>query len=242
MLSSPYQIAAMAMSAVATMLLVLAPARSTAAEIPDSKDTNSFCPPLITTCPYDLSKPSWFAGSQVTQFAQIPNPTEPSSLAPSPDRPDTDIYLVGNIGSTPFEPERAIPNGPVIPGHDDVWPVYTVTIYDGFGYWVVPGLSASTDTVRTRPQPVDSLAGAPLAYQIRLGQDWLNLNDATVIKDGVQTGQLRLVDVGYGGAGWFIPTPSQKVPESGNLFGLLIAGAIGASILRHKRKIQIDIV
>ncbi len=235
MLASPYQIVAMAMPAVATMLLVFAPTRSTAALILDSKDTNSFCPPLVTTCPYDLSYPSWFAGNQVTEFVKIPNPTEPSSLAPSPTRPDTDIYLVGNIG-TPFVPERAIPNGPVIPNHDNVWSEYTATIYDGFGYWVVPGLTASTDTVRTRPQPVNSLAGAPLAYQIRLGQDWVNLNDATVIKGGVQTGQLRLVDVGYGGAGWFIPIPSQNVPESGNLFGLLIVGAIGANTVRRKKQ------
>lgn len=237
MLASPYQIVAMAMPAVATLLLVLAPARSTAAEISDSKDTNSFCPPLVTTCPYDLSYPSWFAGNQVTEFVQIPNPTEPSSLAPSPTRPNTDIYLVGNIGSTPFVPERAIPNGPVIPGHDNVWSVYTATIYNAFGYWVVPGLTASTDTVRTRPQPVDSLADAPLAYQIRLGQDWVNLNDATVIKDGVQTGQLRLVDIGFGGAGWFIGTQPQNVPESSNLFGLVIVGAIGANTLRRKGKI-----
>lgn len=233
-----HRLAAMAMPAVATTLLILAPTNRTTALSLDSKGSTSPCPPLVTTCPYDISRPAWFAGSEVIQFAQMPNPTEPSSLAPSPTRPDTDIYLVGNIGSTPFSVEQAIPSGLVVPEHDDVWSVYTATIYDGFGYWVVPGLMASTDTVRTRPQPVGSLAGAPLAYQIRLGQDWVDLNNADTILYGVQVGQLRLVELGFGGAGWFLPQ-KRNVPESGNIVGLLMAGAIGATVLRHKGKIQI---
>ena len=236
MLSSLHRLAAMVMPAVATTLLVLAPIGRSAALSLDSKGSTSPCPPLVTTCPYDISHPGWFAGSQVTQFAQIPNPTVPSSLAPSSARPDTDIYLVGNIGSTPFSDEQTIPGGSVVPGHDDVWPVYTATIYNGFGYWVVPGLMASSDTVRTRPQPVGSLADAPLAYQIRLGQDWVDLNNVTTILDGVGIGQLRLVELGFGGAGWFLPQ-KRNVPESGNIIGLLIAGAISASVLRHKGKI-----
>ena len=206
MLPSPHRIAAMTMPAVAATLFVLAPTGSTSAQSLDSKGSTSVCPPLVSTCPYDISHPAWFAGSLVSNFVQIPNPTEPSSLAPSPTRPDTNLYLIGNIGSTPLDPEQTIPDGSVVPDHDVVWSVYPTTIYNGFGYWVVPGSMATSDTVRTRPQPADSLVGAPLAYQIRFGQHWVDLNNAAIILIGVQTGQLRLVELGYGGAGWFIRT------------------------------------
>lgn len=239
MLPSLHQLASVAMPVVAAMLLVFTPGKSNAAMSLDNKDSSSPCPPLVTICPYDISHQGWFAGSQVTQFAQIPNPTNPSSLAPSPARPDTNIYLVGNIGLDPFSAEQVIPGGSVVPGHDDVWPIFTDTIYDGFGYWVVPDLGASSDTVRTRPQPTNSLAGAPLAYQIHIGQDWVNLNNSAAILYGVQIGQLRLVELGFGGAGWFIQSQKRDIPESGNLIGLLIAGAVSAGILRHKCKMQI---
>lgn len=208
MLPSLHPVVAMAMSAVTSALLVLAPVGSTSAESLGSEGSSSPCPPLVTTCPYDISRPGWFAGIQVIQFARLTNPADPSSLAPSPERPDTDIYLVGNI-STPFSAEQTIPSGAVVPAHDDVWSVYTATVYDGFGYWVVPGPTASTDTVRTRSQPANSIAGAPLAYQIRLGQRWVNLNNAAVILYGLRTGQLRLIELGFGGAGWFI-FPQQR--------------------------------
>jgi len=204
MLSSLHPVVAMAMPAVTSLLLVLAPISSTFAKSENSERANNSCPPLDTVCPYDISRPGWFAGIQVIQFARIPNPQDPSSLAPLPERPDTNIYLIGNIGTTPFSAEQTIPSGAVVPAHDDVWPVYTATAYDGFGYWVVPGPTASTDTVRTRFQPSNSLAGVPLAYQIRIGQRWLNLNNASVILYGVRTGQLRLIELGFGGPGWFI--------------------------------------
>lgn len=242
MLSSPYQIAAMAMPAVATTLLVFTPVGSTSAQSLDNFGSTSVCPPLVSTCPYNIAHPAWFAGSQVSEFVQTPNPTEPSTLTPSPSRPDTNLYLVGNIGSIPLNPEQTIPGGAVVPDHDVVWPIYPQTIYNGFGYWVVPGPSASTDSVRTRTEPANSLAGAPLAYQIRLGQDWVDLNNADLIKSEVQTNQLRLVELGYGGAGWFLLPQKKSVPESENLVGLLIAGAMSAGILRHKGKIKIDIV
>lgn len=209
MLPSLHPVVAMTMSAVTSTLLVLSPISLTSAKSLGSEGASNPCPPLVTTCPYDISRPGWFAGIQVTQFARLPNPTDPSSLAPSPDRPDTNIYLVGNIGSTPFSAEQTIPSGEVVPAHDDVWPVYTATVYDGFGYWVVPGPTASTDTVRTRPQPPKSLVDAPLAYQLRIGQRWVNLNNAAIIVYGVQTGQLRLIELGFGGAGWFI-FPQQR--------------------------------
>lgn len=163
----------------------------------------SVCPPLSDPCPYDVTRPAWFAGFQVQQFAQIPAPFGSGPPAPSPERRDVTVYLVGNVGQ-PFSPEQRIPNGPVIPAHDDVWSRYPFAIIDGFGQWVVPGPGATAATVRTRPQPDGSIVGAPLAYAIKIGRHWQNLTSGLAVSYGLRTGQLDLVDAGYGGGGWFI--------------------------------------
>ena len=87
-------VTAIASHAVAATLLVLAPVGSTYAQSLDGEGSTSVCPPLVSTCPYDISHPAWFAGSLVSNFVEIPDPTEPDSLVPSPTRPDTNLYLV----------------------------------------------------------------------------------------------------------------------------------------------------
>lgn len=180
----------LAAAALAAPLLVLTPG------------TASACPPLQDTCSYDVSRPAWFAGEVVRQFGQLPAPVGTGPTAPSPSRPDTALYLIGNVGATPFAPGGPIPGGLSMPDHDHVWPLFTVTVYDSDGYFVVPGPAATTATVRTRPQPAGSIAGAPLARAVDFGDGWRDLTAVPLIQQGVDRGLLRLVPIGFGGTGW----------------------------------------
>lgn len=160
------------------------------------------CPPLENPCSYDVSRDAWFAGHVVRQFGQLPAPVGTGPTEPSPQRPDTPIYLVGYIGDAPFAPGGPIPGVGTIPDHDHVWPIFTVKAYDSDGFFVVPGPAATPATVATRPAPPDSLAGAPLAHAVNFGDGWRDLTVVPLIQLGVDRGLLRLVHIGFGGVGW----------------------------------------
>lgn len=160
------------------------------------------CPPLEPSCTSDATRPAWFYGQVVTQYVQYPAPVGSGPAGPTPERPDTTIFLVGNVGATPFAPEQQIPGGPVVPDHDHVWITYPLKVSDGYGLMVVAGPNGDTATVRTRRMPAGSIAGAPLAYQIRLGGQWYDLDNAAIIRQGIDLGLLRTVDIGWGGTGW----------------------------------------
>ena len=71
MLSSLHLVVAMAMPAVTSALLVLAPVGLTSAKSLDSEGSSSPCPPLGTTCPYDISRAGWFASTQSQEDSSI---------------------------------------------------------------------------------------------------------------------------------------------------------------------------
>lgn len=160
------------------------------------------CPPLTPDCTYDVQRNAWFAGRVVQQFGWLPPPAGSGPTEPSPDRPDVTVYLIGHVNPTPFAPGGPLPGGGSVPDHDHTWTQYTVAVSDAFGHFVVPGPNATAGTVRTRPMPPGSIAGAPLAYAIKLGDQWYDLTSAPIILQGVDRGLLRTVDAGFGGAGW----------------------------------------
>lgn len=165
------------------------------------------CPPGTSTCGWDEHRDAWFGGYLVDHYAQIPAPAGTGPSAPSPDRPDQTIYLVGNVTSTPFAPGFPIPGVGYMPDHDHVWPNWPATIVDGYGQLVIPGPNATAATVKTRPMPEGSLAGAPLAYSIKLGGSWFNLTSGQVIQLGLNCGLLATTDIGWGGVGWIEHKP-----------------------------------
>lgn len=173
---------------------------------------------------YDVEKPAWFGGLEVTAFAQIPAQAGGSGPGgPSTTYEDQDVYLVGNVfDNRPFAPDVRIPvmdpntgmpvldrdGNPqiaaVVPAHDDTFTRFRTerSPIDGFGKWVVPGPQATSDNVRARPMPDKSIAGAPLVYAIRLGGSFVPLTSNAVIQAGLRAGLITTRDAGWGGVGW----------------------------------------
>ena len=173
---------------------------------------------------FDLTKRVWMDGRTVNVFVLLPSaaggqgPNEPQD-----ERQDVTVYLVGEIDQTdPYGPAIQRPgmnpatgepiSGPdgkqidfiTIPSHDDTFTYHVTrdTPADTLGYWVIPGPAATADTVHTRPQPQNSLAGAPLAWEILLDGKWRPLNHADTVRRGIDAGLLEARFSNWGGVAW----------------------------------------
>lgn len=173
---------------------------------------------------WDLSKRVWFHGEVHDVFVLIPALAGGSGpMVPSDEATDVDVYLVGEIDpADPFGSEMKRPAvnpetgaqilGPdgqvlehiVIPAHDDTFSARPSRAAPGDtrGLWVVAGGNATPDTVKLRPMPAASLAGAPLAWAVRLDGDWHPLTDHRVVERGLEAGLLRLEFSNWGGLAW----------------------------------------
>lgn len=181
---------------------------------------------------FDLTKKVWVDGRTVAAFVLMPRvaggrgPDEPSAAYE-----DVDVYLIGAVDEdNPYGPELRRPAvdlvsgkplaGPdgapsqeiVIPAHDDTFARFAGadTPVDTFGHWVIAGPRASAATVRTRQMPAGSLAGAPLAYAVRLDDEWQPLTDAAIIRRGLDRGLLALKFSNWGGVAWLEELPAER--------------------------------
>jgi len=156
----------------------------------------------------DIVVKAWYMSLPVKMNILLPQwqgGTGPNE--PSPNVPDVTIYLVGHINATPrTQVERLIPtpNGDMIlPAHDDVTQRYVPEAVpsDAYGFFVVRGPNGTTNNVRTRAQPANSVVGAPLAYEIKIGTTWVKLDSNISIEYGLQAGLLSLISFSAGGNG-----------------------------------------
>jgi hypothetical protein len=129
--------------------------------------------------------------------------------APSDEVPDLTVYLVGPVDEeSPVGPSVEIPTAdggtgtlpPHQQTHDRV--VDESEPHDAIGTFVVAGPEADDETVRVREAPDGSVAGAPLAYAVRIGQVWTPLSNHLAIEYGLDRGLLELVPFEYGGLMW----------------------------------------
>lgn len=173
--------------------------------------------PINDSCQYDIERRAWYGGVVVHQFVRHPSASSP---APSPTVTDADLYIIGPINANdPFATQQQFPalgpdGQPVIgpdgqpvmitmPNHEHVWVSPSNYVRDGFGHFVVAGLNGNVSNLRTRPMPMNSLAGAPLAYQVKLGNTWYYLNSYPVIQVALSSGIVKLNELGWGGVAWF---------------------------------------
>ncbi len=109
-----------------------------------------------------------------------------------------DAYITAPVSATAAtSPQRMIPlpTGPrMLPAHqstlsrlnspDEPW----VSI----AWFVIPGINAGDDNLRTDPRPENGWASQPLAREIRIGTEWLPLNSHVIIERGLERGILAL--------------------------------------------------
>ena len=157
----------------------------------------------------DLIKPAWFDGRPVNMNVLLPARQGGAGPdAPAPERPDLTVYLTAPLREQPTQMSRVftIPteDGPkVLPPHDDVLArlVPRDDPADAMGYFVVPGPHAGS-RVLVQTDPADSVIGAPLAYAVKHGDQWLELTSHRIIEAGVESGVLALIEFESGGLQW----------------------------------------
>jgi hypothetical protein len=152
----------------------------------------------------------YFAGLPMRPTAILPAAYGgPGPDGPSDDVPDVTVYL-----AAPFDPEAPsappregipTPDGPRnLPTHTQVHDrlVPSDRPHDAMGVFVVAGPEATDDTVRLGDEVENSVAGAPLAAEIRMGGVWVGLDNHLAIEHGVAAGVLELVPFEFGGLMW----------------------------------------
>jgi hypothetical protein len=173
----------------------------------------------------------WVLGLPVYLFARAPariGGEGPDS--PSPDVPDVTVYLIAPINDTsphgPPVPDIVTAHGRgALPPHMDVLDrhILEANPHDAIGVFVVPGPKASAANVRTRPAPPNSLAGAPMAYEIKIGDVWAPLTSHAVIQYGIEAGLLATKDFDYGGLMWS-EWPDEQAQRGGFTASAIVTG------------------
>ncbi len=156
----------------------------------------------------------WFLSLPVKMFAKSPpklGGTGPEG--PTPAYPDLIVYLISPVDEiAPHGPQAIIPTPQgkrTLPPHMDILDalIPATAPHDALGYFVIPGPKATAETVRSGPAPADTIVGAPLAKEIRIGGVWVPLTSSVVIQYGLKLGLLDTRYFDYGGLQW------AEVPE-----------------------------
>lgn len=132
---------------------------------------------------------------------------------PQSDAREVPAYITGVLNTSGgFHDHHALQ------GSDRVLPAHQITLTTmgdetptkTIGYWVMPGSKSNEANVRVQPNPPKSLLDAPLAVAIRVGDEWLKLDNHVIIEYGVHTGVLELQyfsTAGHMRATFMQPTP-----------------------------------
>lgn len=145
------------------------------------------------------SVPGWYLGMPVLLTTR--KPAEGVDRTQLPNMP---VYITAPISaSAGTSPRRTVslPRGEVVlPPHQDT--LVTMPPDDdpvlAVGYFVEVGPAGSEDTVQSQEQPENAWPSRPLASAIRIGTEWVKLNNHIVIEYGLKMGllQLEFFDVG----------------------------------------------
>jgi len=148
------------------------------------------------------SVPMWYLGVPVL-IGGGPKPPPGTVI------PDLPVYITtpvsDTLGHSPEVPEVRPHDGKhvTLPAHQDTLsrlpdpgkPARAVA------YFVLPGPKATEDTVESGKQPANSWADGPLVRKIKMGEEWMLLNNHIVIEYGLAKGLLRLQYFDIGGSG-----------------------------------------
>lgn len=147
--------------------------------------------------------PGWYLGMPVMLAVNRPEGDVDRRSLPS-----MPVYVTAPVTPTSgSSPERTVvrPDGEVfLPAHQDIM----TTMADpespilAIGYFVEIGPKGTPETVRTLDQPDDAWPSKPLASHIRMGTEWIGLNNHLVIEYGLRMGLLQAEFFDVGGLMW----------------------------------------
>lgn len=151
--------------------------------------------------------PGWYLGMPVLLKA-TPPPTDVDRAS----LPSFPVFVHAPVSETAgTAPMKRVPRPD---GSEVVLPPHQDTLSElgnaqapklAIGYFVEIGPEGDASNVRVQAQPPDSWPGRPLASHIRIGPEWVPVNNHAVIAYGLRTGQLALEFFDVGGMMWGEP-------------------------------------
>lgn len=151
--------------------------------------------------------PGWYLGMPVLLRA-VPSPggTDRASL------PSFPVFVHAPVSETAgTAPMKRVPRPDgsevILPPHQDTLsePGSAEAPKLAIGYFVEIGPEGDASNVRVQEQPQNSWPSRPLASHIRIGPEWVPVNNHAVIAYGLRTGQLSLEFFDVGGMMWAEP-------------------------------------
>ncbi len=157
--------------------------------------------------------PAWFLGMPV-YLKPGPSgegtPRKPNKrAAESTDGiPRMKVYLPAPVNQTAGNaPSRVIPTDDgmkVLPPHQDVFTELRSKAAPAIAraYFVLQGPKANDSNVHVQPDPGNSVPGGPLVYEMKIGHEWVKLNNHVAIEYGIREGLLTVKYFEDGGPMW----------------------------------------
>lgn len=149
------------------------------------------------------SVPGWYLGMPVLLTAR-----SPSNNLDRRQLPSMRVYVTAPVSDTAgTAPMKTVP----LPDGEVVLPPHQNTLTSmasemdpllAIGYFVEIGPKGTESNVRIQRQPENAWPSRPLASEIRIGTDWVRLNNHVVIEYGLKKGLLQLEFFDVGGLMW----------------------------------------
>lgn len=148
--------------------------------------------------------PGWYLGMPVLLRAlPVPEGVDRKTL------PNFRVYVHAPVSATAgAAPMKSVtrPDGSVValPPHQDTLAALNAPDAPrlGIGYFVLRGSKGTEETVRTQPQPAKSWPSSPLVSEIRIGPEWVKVNNHAVVEYGLAAELLKLEFFDVGGQMW----------------------------------------
>lgn len=172
----------------------------------------ALCPPVAALQPEgdpDHVVPGWYLGMPVISMSWEVLSMEDRLAARIPEGVATqNAYIIAPVSDTlGTSPEREIklPDRTVVlPAHQAAATAMNAPGEPvlGVGWFVIAGENATEENLRTDPRPENGWASAPLAREIRMGTEWVPLNNHVIIEYGLDRGILDLEYFDSGAMFW----------------------------------------
>ncbi|MCC7411461.1 MAG: hypothetical protein IT495_07510 [Gammaproteobacteria bacterium] len=149
--------------------------------------------------------PGWYVGLPVILRGSLPPVGVDRRTLPR-FRVYVHAPVSATAGAAPMKTVRHPVSGEMValpPHQDTIEALNSATAPKlAIGYFVLRGPKAADDDVRVQAQPERSWPSSPLIAEIRIGSEWVKVNNHVVIEYGLKSGLLALEYFDIGGMMW----------------------------------------